>query len=144
KVGMCSDSAPSSESRLQWVLPMLGLLTSVLSWAGLFPSVFVERWYARCLFPLISRLAEVFADAVSFSWLDIVVPAIIVSVAWLIRRRRWKLLLNLVAAFYLVLFWSWALNYHREPLSAKLPFDPSSSNPAAIDVFAMRTAGELN
>src|SRR5438093_7112611 len=141
---MCSDSAPSSESRLQWVLPMLGVLTFVASWAGLFPSVFVERWYARCLFPLISRFAEVIADAVSFSWLDIVVPAGIVSVAWLVRRRRWKLLLNLAAAFYLVLFWSWALNYHREPLSAKLQIDPSSSEAVAIDAFAVRSAGELN
>ena len=144
KVGIRIDSALHTRTGLELLLPVLAMLTFVLSWAGLFPSVFVEQWYARRLYPLISRFAEIIADAVSFSWLDIAVPAGIVSVAWLIRRRRWKLLLNLAAASYLVLFWSWAFNYHREPLSAKLQIDPSSSGPGAIDGFAMRAAGELN
>ena len=144
KVTVSMDSAPRTGTRLEWVLPALAGLTFVASWGGLYPSVFVEQWYARRLFPLISRFAEVIADAVWFSWLDIVVPVSVVSVAWLIRRRRWKLLLNVAATFYLVLFWSWALNYHREPLSEKLQINPSSSAPAAIDEFAMRAAGELN
>src|SRR5437867_6131796 len=144
KVGIRIDSALHTRTGLELLLPVLAMLTFVLSWAGLFLSVFVEQWYARRLFPLISRFAERIADAVSFSWLDMAVPVGVVSVAWLIRRRRCKLLLDLGAAFYLILFWSWALNYHREPLSSKLQIHASNSNSGAIDAFATRAAGELN
>ena len=144
KVGESSDSAAGAGSPLEWVVPALAVATFTASWAGLYPSVFVEQWYARRLFPLISRFAELIADAVSFSWLDMAVPVVVVSVAWLIRRRRWKLLLDLGAAFYLILFWSWALNYHRERLSSKLQVDVSHMKVGAIDDFTMRAAAELN
>ena len=144
KVGESRNSAAGAGSPLKWVVPALAVATFTASWAGLYPSLFVEQWYARRLFPLISCFAELIADAVSFSWLDMAVPVVVVSVAWLIRRRRWKLLLDLGAAFYLILFWSWALNYHREPLSSKLQIDASNSNPGAMDGFATRAAGELN
>ena len=130
--------------KVGWIIPAFALLTFLASWAGLYPMRVVERWYARGLFPLISGIERRIADAVSFSWLDLLIPVGFVLAAWIIRRRHWKLLLNVVAAFYLILFWSWALNYHREPLASKLRVDTSDTKPAAIDNFVMRGASELN
>jgi hypothetical protein len=125
--------------------PLLGgLLTFAASWLGVFPSGFVERWYARRIFPIISGAAEKFADAAAFSWLDVAVPVAVILTAWLIHQRRWKLLLNIVAATYLVFFWTWGLNYHRQPLASKLPMDVDRTKPDVIGNFTMRAAAELN
>jgi len=114
------------------------------SWAGIFPSAVVEKWYARGIFPIISELAEKVADAVSFSWLDVLIPAVLVSVILLLRRRQWAGLLNLVAGAYLIFFWSWALNYHRLPLASKLEVDSSKTQSDAIQEFAVHAAAEIN
>src|SRR5439155_18485994 len=82
KVGGSRNSAAGAGSPLKWVVPALAVATFTASWAGLYPSLFVEQWYARRLFPLISCFAELIADAVSFSWLDMAVPVVVVSVAW--------------------------------------------------------------
>src|SRR5207237_4075533 len=52
--------------------------------------------------------------------------------------------LNVVAGAYLVFFWSWGLNYHRQPLASKLPMDSERTKSAAIETFAMHAASELN
>src|SRR5262249_39442001 len=144
KVGISGESTRSAKARSGWILPAFALVTFLTSWTGLYPTLAVEQWYARGIFPLISGIARPIADAVRFSWLDLLIPIGFVLTAWLIRRRQWKWLLNLAAAFYLILFWSWALNYHRERLSSKLQVDASHMKAGAIDDFAMRAAAELN
>ncbi|HSU87828.1 MAG TPA: DUF3810 family protein, partial [Terriglobia bacterium] len=125
KLGNLGKFTARSSGHLGWVLPAVGVLTFIASWAGIFPSTVVEKWYARGIFPIISEVAEKVADAVSFSWLDVLIPAVLVSVIMLLRRRQWAGLLNLVAGAYLIFFWSWALNYHRLPLASKLEVDAS-------------------
>ncbi len=144
KVGTSGESNRSAKTNWGWIVPAFALVTFLASWADLYPTLAVEQWYARSIFPLISGIARRIADAVRFSWLDLVIPVGFVSTAWLILRRQWKWLLNLAAAFYLILFWSWALNYHRERLSSKLQVDVSHMNAGAIDDFTMRAAAELN
>src|SRR5437773_7739262 len=143
KVGTSGESTRSAKTHWGWIVPAFALVTFLASWAGLYPTLAVEHWYARSIFPLISGIARRIADAVRFSWLDLVIPVGFVSTAWLILRRQWKWLLNLAAAFYLILFWSWAFNYHRERLSSKLQVDVSHMNAGAIDEFAMCAAAEL-
>ncbi len=133
-----------SPGRLGWVLPAFAVLTFIASWAGIFPSTIVEKWYARGIFPIISVLAEKLADAVSFSWLDVAIPLLLASIILLVRRRQWRGLLNLVAGGYLVFFWSWAINYHRVPLSSKLEVDSAKTRPDAIEKFAAHAAAEVN
>jgi hypothetical protein len=127
-----------------WLLPAGAILTFVASWAGVFPPKLVERWYARCIFPLLSALAEKVADLVPFAWLDVAIPLGIVCAVLLIPRRRWKLLANLIAALYLLFFWSWGLNYHRAPLASKLQFDSGRTQPGAIEQFAIQAATQIN
>src|SRR5438132_13882112 len=91
--------------RLIWVLPVLALLTFILSWAAVYPSRAVEGWYAQRFFPIISGLAGRVADAVPFSWLDAAVPLGIALLALLVRARRWGWMLNVLAGVYLFFFW---------------------------------------
>ena len=129
---------------LVWLLPVTAILSFIFSWAAAFPSDVVEHRFARTIFPKLSYLAGRFADSVSFSWLDLALPVALVFVIAVLRKKRWFLLLNLIAAGYLVFFWTWGLNYHRQPLKAKLQLNPSRTEPAAMTEFAMRVAGELN
>jgi hypothetical protein len=127
-----------------WIPLALSILTLTASWLGVFPQALVERWYARRIFPSISGAAEKVADFISFSWFDLVVPSFVILAIWLIRRRRWKLLVNVIATLYLIFFWSWGLNYHRQPLAAKLPMDSNNTKPEGIEKFTMHAAAEIN
>jgi len=144
KVGAESKFPAGSTSYGNWILPAVALLTFASSWAGLYPAALVERWYARNVFPVISTIAEKVADAVSFSWLDVAVPLGLVSALVMIRRRQWRYLLNLVSVLYLIFFWTWALNYHREPLASKLELDSARTRADAIRMFTMHAATEIN
>ena len=127
-----------------WVLPLLTLLTFIFSWIGAFPARPVETWYARGLFPGLSFVAGRFADSVPFAWLDVGIPAAVLLLVLLGRKRRWAWLVNIAAAGYLVFFWSWGLNYHRPHLASKLQTDAQRSSPEAMDQFARQAAFELN
>jgi hypothetical protein len=119
-------------------------MTFLASWLGLFPHSLVERWYGRRVFPIISGAAEKVADSISFSWFDLAVPIGVVLAGWLIRRRYWKLLANLAGVAYLIFFWTWGLNYHRQPLASKLPIDSERTKPDELENFTMHAAREIN
>src|SRR6516162_8588069 len=126
------------------IFPLLALFTFFTSWAGLYSPRLVETWYARAIFPKLSEIAGQFADAISFSWLDVAIPVAVAVLVFLLLKRQWKWILNLVAVVYLVFFWTWGLNYHRQPLKSKLELDSDRMQSAAIMDFAKRTAQELN
>jgi hypothetical protein len=132
------------EARRTWLLPFLGLLTFIFSWSGAFPSSLVERWYARGLFPAVSHAAGLFADLVGFAWLDPMIVAAVVLLILLVQKRQWVWLANGIALSYLIFFWLWGLNYHRQPLSTKLQMDAGRAGQQSIDQLSRRAAAELN
>jgi hypothetical protein len=131
-------------SRLVWLLPVFAFGTFVASWSAAFPQRLVERWYARGAFPLISSVAEKIADAVAFSWFDVALPIGVALTVIVVYRRRWRYLLFLVSACYVLFFWTWAINYHRQPLASKLEMDSARTQPDALEKFTSRSAGEIN
>jgi len=131
-------------SVLAWVLPTVSLLTFIASWAGLYPSSFVERVYGRWIFPKLSSAGGGLADLISISWLDVLVPVGIVLLVVLLWKRRWVLLGNIAAALYLIFFWTWGLNYHRQPLAAKLEVDSARMQDEAMTAFAERALEQVN
>jgi hypothetical protein len=131
-------------SVLGWILPTVSLLTFIASWAGLYPSSFVERVYGRWIFPKLSSAAGGLADFIPISWLDVLVPAGIVLLVVLLWKRRWVLLGNIAAALYLIFFWTWGLNYHRQPLASKLEVDSARTGDEAMAAFAERALEEVN
>ncbi|MBI4473037.1 MAG: DUF3810 family protein [Acidobacteria bacterium] len=112
--------------------------------AGAFPAGRVEGWYATTIFPWLSLLAGRVADAIPFSWLDLLVPGglALVVAAWKKKRLRW--ILSGAAVAYLLFFWTWGINYHRMPLVSKLPFDREKTTPENIGQFAQKAAARLN
>jgi hypothetical protein len=144
KTGILQNFTVYTGRRFVWVLPVISLLTFIFSWGALYPSSVVEQWYARGVFPKISHVAAVFADVVPFSWLDAAIPLGILGLVAIVRRRSWNVFISVVSALYLIFFWGWGLNYHRQALDAKLQLDSSRMQPAAMTDFARRTAAELN
>ena len=122
----------------------MAFLNFILSWGGAFPSSLVESWYARGAFPVVSSIAARFADAFAFSWLDVALILGVIGLLLSLRARRYLLLANLVAVVYLLFFWTWGLNYHRQALASKLPHDSTLGSPEAIQDFARRAALEIN
>ena len=127
-----------------WFLPLCSLLTFISSWIAVYPPALVERWYARGAFPRISRLAGVFADVNPVAWLDIWIIAGLIVAVILVRKRRWAWILNIVAVLYLIFFWFWGLNYHRQPLASKLAVEGARMQRDAMEAFAEVAANELN
>src|SRR5687768_661139 len=78
----------------QWLLPALAVLTFTSSWAGLYPENFVEAWYSRGIYPWISTVTGMFADALPFSWLDIVIPVGLTALIVAVHFRRFILVAN--------------------------------------------------
>jgi hypothetical protein len=129
---------------LAGIVPLLALLTFISSWASVYPSGVVEGLYARTIFPEVSRLAGRFADSVPFSWLDASILGGFLLLVLLLAKRKWAWLVNVVAGLYLIFFWTWGLNYHRQPLNSKLELDSARMQPPAMTEFARRAALELN
>ena len=48
------------------------------------------------------------------------------------------------AVLYLVFLVTWGLNYRRQPLEAKLDFDPARVSAEAVGAFDWRVVTELN
>jgi len=130
--------------RRGWVFPLLALLTFIFSWVGAYPSALVERWYSRAAFPLLSHYAGRFADLVAFAWLDPIIVVVVIALIALIWKRRWIWLINAVAVVYLIFFWLWGLNYHRQQLRSKLQVETARTDSQAIDQFARHAAAEIN
>lgn len=126
------------------IIAGFAVLTFISSWAGAFPSRLVESWYARIFFPKISYLAGRFSDAVPFSWVDAGAPLALALLVAAVRGRRFRLVVGAIAGLYLFFFWSWGLNYHRQPLASKLTFDAERAKPEGIERFTRHAAGEIN
>src|SRR5262245_17228194 len=88
----------------QLTLPALAIITFSLSWAGAFPAAFVENWYSRRIYPWISTVTAMFADAFWFSWLDLVIPIGLTVLVVAVHFRRFYLVANGVAILYLLFF----------------------------------------
>ncbi len=126
------------------VVILMALGSFVGSWAGWFPARFVEDWFATGLFPWVSAGMAVVADAVGFSWLDFVILLAFPLLIYLVYRRRLLAVAGIVAGGYLFFFWTWGLNYHRQPLTSKLEFGADQVSPESVETFARDVAARLN
>src|SRR5262249_30717720 len=102
----------------------LAAFSFVLSLFPLISSAAVEARFSRTVFPIISSFMRFWADSVPFAWLDLLLLALIPFVAWCVWRRRWIRIGVALAVLYLVFFWTWGLNYHRQPLAIKVALNP--------------------
>ncbi len=135
---------------LRWRLAVIGAAAAAA--AVPLPPPWVERAYSTAVYPALQRRLTSLSNRLPFAGLDLLIAAALA--AWLIalvldlRRGRGALLraairtLVWAAAGYLLFLAAWGLNYRREPLVAKLDFDPSRvSAPAAVAAAEEAAAG---
>src|SRR5262245_23374239 len=125
-------------------LAILAGLSFFLSWLGAFPENWVEKAYSRPVFPTISHITALFADAVPFSWFDVAMLIAAVVVVYSIRSKNGWLFLGLASAGYLWFFWSWGVNYHRPPLETRMGLEAQAIAPEQVELFGQTAASELN
>jgi hypothetical protein len=126
------------------VLFWLAVITILASWLEIFPRPWVEKLYSRGLFPAISRGFALLSDLSPFSYLDLWVSGGVAVLIYVLYRRRWRLLVGVVAFFYLWFFWGWGLNYHRPEVSERLGLVTREIEPAEYVRFEETAAEALN
>ena len=130
--------------RIFHILMIAAGLSFLLSATGTLPARVVEYGFSRPVFPTISHIAGIAADALPFSWLD---PLVVLAVLFLIivvRWRLWRALAGTAAAGYLLFFWSWGVNYHRQGIELKLGLEGAQASKVEVDAFTKKVAEELN
>ncbi len=131
-------------NRLPLGLVLLALVSFMAAWSDLLPARFVEDWYSRGVFPLLSALMAPLAAMTGGSLLDVLLPGSVLLVAYLLYRRRFLPVLGLLAAGYLIFFWTWGLNYHRLPVEAKVDFRSDRVSEETIAALVREAASEIN
>jgi hypothetical protein len=129
---------------LPLVLVGFAIASSVASWAGLFPASLVETWYSRTVYPVVSSLITVTGRLTGSSMMDVVLPGAALLFGYLVYRRRVLWILGVLATGYLIFFWTWGVNYHRQPIQTKVDFQPDRVTDEAVLRLAQETAAQLN
>lgn len=122
-------------------------------------SAFVERVYSSRTFPVLQRAMTTVSNWFPFALFDaLLVIAIVWTAAGLLRDvyalrgQGWlRLVLRVLARLatvaavaYLAFLAMWGLNYRRQPISTRLPFDATRVSPAAALALAYDTVNRLN
>ena len=120
---------------------------------------FVERWYARWLYPIIQGNVTALSNGLPIALFDvaIVVLVIIFISIWIrsIRLARKKhamrslarglaATLTLLAVVYLWFLAAWGLNYARPPLESQIRFDASRITPETVRALADHAVDRAN
>ena len=126
------------------VLFLVAVVTILASWLEVFPRLWVEKLYARGIFPTISHLFAMLSDLLPFSWIDVWVPGGVALLIYVVYRRRWRLLVGAASFFYLWFFWGWGLNYHRPLVSTRLQLEVRKVEKGEFEGFEATAVQELN
>ncbi len=123
------------------------------------PAGWIERHYSNGLYPAIDRAVRALTGPVPFTVGDLLLfVTVLALVAYWVRalraappkvrlRRVLPLLARTAAILALIFLWfevSWAFNYGRVPLEAKIPVHAQRTVPRRVDAFADHAADELN
>ena len=118
----------------------------------------VEDVYARRWYPLLQANLTSLSNQVPFALFDVALILVILLViaTWVITLKRAKKkrlrgigqalvsTLSIAAVIYLWFLGAWGLNYARQPLEARLPFDASRVTPAAVRALAEHAIVQAN
>lgn len=120
--------------------------------------VTVENVYAQRIYPLVQANLTALSNRVPVALFDVALVLVIVGVIafWIVSIRRAKkqrlravgralvTTLTLAACVYLWFLAAWGFNYARQPLEARLPYDPARINPAAVRALAEHAVAQAN
>ncbi len=129
-----------------------------LATAAPLPAAVVERYYANGLFAWLNATLVPLTNAIPFALgdLEIALAFAVPPVLWTIalrrpREPRSRVALRLaahtagyVAAIVLTFELLWAINYHRQPVEARVDADAARVTAANVSAFSARIVGILN
>ena len=120
------------------------------------PAGLVEEWYSRGFYPRLQSVVTPVTNLSPVALLDVAVAIwLLVALALAVRRVRIdgvrgllraspRAVLVSAAVVYLVFLAMWGLNYRREPLEAKLAYEPARVTSEAAIRFAGEAARHAN
>ncbi len=123
-----------------WLLSLAALLLVLVPW----PEAWVERWYARGVFPFVQSAVTWLSNRTTWAVIDVGLVTLVIWVVWRIgmavrRRARlgmagalWELtrrVVRVTALVVLLFYVNWGLNYRRTSLEVLLA--DSAAEPAA-------------
>jgi hypothetical protein len=122
------------------------------------PQSFIENVYANGFYAALARVLVPLSNHVPFSIGDVLFVAIVMGVIvyWVARLRRargkrWStvgsLVLRTASIVAVLTIWfdiSWALNYRRVPIVARVAYDATRVNPQNVAAFSKRIIDDLN
>ena len=124
-----STKGPNKIFRMWFSLPILAITTFGLTEIGARNSGFVEKVYSQSIYPFLAYIISNLSNPFPFSLDDIfylllIITAIILIVLLILKRISWKfsakVVLNVMAAIYILFYFLWGFNYYREDLNTRL------------------------
>jgi hypothetical protein len=115
--------------------------------------VYAQRWY-----PLMQANLTSLSNQIPIALFDValVLAIALVIATWIVKLKRAKKkklrgigqalvsTLTIAAVIYLWFLAAWGLNYARQPLDARLPFDAARVTPSAVRALAEHSVREAN
>jgi hypothetical protein len=142
-----------TRSKKWLILPLSAIATfGITQLAYHFPSI-TEKIYSRFLYPLIARLISPISNIFKFSIDDIfyvflVFIFLILLILLIIRKisfaKTGKIMLNILAATYILFYFLWGFNYFREDLNVRLKLDKHEPNTKAFLVQLKKLVENTN
>jgi Protein of unknown function (DUF3810) len=120
------------------------------------PRWMVERWYSNGFYAVVQPAVTFTSNTTRFALLDVVWIGVTVAFLGLVardlrRESRLRAAARIVtraaiwsATLYLAFVVSWGLNYRRERLTERLPFDAGAVTPAAALRLASTSVDRVN
>lgn len=140
-------------------LVKLRLLVIALAAAALvapLPAALIERAYARTVFPRLQPVVTALSNLTAVAWFDLLLVVAVGGFLGLCLRdvrasgfTRALLpmalrLVTLASVAYLAFLLLWGLNYRRQPMRERLPFEPSRISPESAVRLARESVAEVN
>jgi hypothetical protein len=137
-----------------WTLALL--LAALALLVVPFPPGAVERYYSDGLYPAIQSVMTRSSNLTAFAWFDVAIALIVILVVALSARDVARLgmargtarvlvrMLTVASALLVMFMVMWGLNYQRESLRRKVPYDPARVTPEAAVALAREAVARVN
>ena len=142
-----------NRSKKWLILPLSAIVTfGITQLAYHFPSI-TEKIYSRFLYPIIARLISPLSNIFKFSIDDIfyvflVFTFLILLILLIVRKisfaKAGKIILNILAATYILFYFLWGFNYFREDLNVRLKIEQHKPNTKAFLVHLKKLVENTN
>lgn len=112
-----------------FILPILAIITLLLSLIFSVNAAFVERFYSQGIYPEIATVLSFISRWFPFSLDDVfyillVTTFILLIVLLIFGKIKFKrfaiILINIISVAYIAFYWFWGFNYYRENLNQRL------------------------